>query len=251
MAVKSLEILYCGSGYVDKGVLTYHVDSGKIVEVPYMCFLIRTDDGNVLFDTGFNPDDIAKLKSMGRRLNITERDFLPNRLQEVGISPEEVNTVIVSHLHWDHAGFIGAVSHAEIIVQRVEYAFAFNAPPYARMSYFRSDFDIPELRWRLLDGDEVLMPGITAIFTPGHSPGHQSLMVELPETGTIILAADCGFLLENFENETIPGVFVNPSDALHSIKKIKLLAQVKRAQIMPTHDMQMWKAMKKPPESYK
>ncbi len=250
MKVRSLEILYNGIGVVDQSVLTYHTGAGKLVEVCYLVFLIRTDAGNILFDTGFNPADMGFLKSVRPRLKITEEDFLPNRLREVGLRPGDIDTVIVSHLHWDHGGFLGAVSQAEIIVQRTEYAFAFSAPAYARELYIQSDYDIPGLRWRLLDGDEVLMPGLTAIFTPGHSTGHQSLLVELPETGPIILGADCGFVLENFEKEIISGSFVSPSDSLHSIKKLKVLAQLKKARIVPSHDMNAWKAMKRAPERY-
>ena len=74
MSVKSLHVLYCGSLVLDKGsVLTYQVDIGKRVEVPILSYLIRTDEGNILFDTGVDCDD---LKSKIKGLKVKEEDFI-------------------------------------------------------------------------------------------------------------------------------------------------------------------------------
>jgi len=248
--IKSLHVLHCGSQPTDKGaVLTYRVDLGKIVETPMRSFLIKTDEGNILFDTGISPEIVESLRALGRQFNVTEKDLLPQRLAEIGITPEDVSTVFMSHLHYDHSGFLKAFPHAEVIIQRAEYSFAFNPPSYVEGIYVRSDFDIPGLKWRLIDGDEFLMPGITAVLTAGHSPGHQSLMVELPQSGSIILTGDCAFLSENMEKEIIPGIFYNPVDAFYSIKKLKLLAQLKNAQLLYSHDIE-WRTEGKPSEYY-
>ena len=248
--IKSLHVLHCGSQPTDKGaILTYRVDMGKIVEAPMRSFLIRTDEGNILFDAGISPEVIASFRAAGREFNVTEKDLLLQRLAEIGVAPEDIGTVILSHLHYDHCGFLKAFSHAEVIIQRAEYSFAFGALPYTEGVYVRSEFDLPGVKWRLIDGDEFLMPGVAAILTTGHTPGHQSLMLELPQTGSIILTGDSVFCRENVEEEIIPGIFYNPTDAFHSIKKLKLLAQIKNARFLYSHDIE-WQTSGQPSEYY-
>ena len=237
MVAERLDILYCGSLMVDKGgVITYHVDNGKIVEVPVLTCLIRTEKGNLLFDSGINHDDCPSLLSLGKKIKIKKEDFLLNRLREIGVAPEDVNLLFQSHLHWDHSGLLARFTKAEIIVQREEYGYAMNPPPFAEAYYRRHYYNRPDLNWRIIDGDETLMPGITAVLTAGHTPGHQSLVVDLRDKGTIILAGDCAYTHENIEKGLIPGLFVNPGQALHSLKRLKSLAKMRNAQIIYSHE---------------
>ncbi len=107
MSVRSLYVLNCGSIFIDKGNgLTYQVDVGKKVEIPVSAYLIRTEEGNILFDSGIDHDDIPYLTSIGKELKVREEDLLLTRLQEAGVSPEEINFVFQSHLHWDHSGLL-------------------------------------------------------------------------------------------------------------------------------------------------
>ena len=249
--MKNLYAFYCGSTLSDKGPLTYHVDQGKIIEVHFAAFLIKTDEGNVLFDSGIDHEDIPYLLTTGRKLNIKKNDFLLTRLNEVGVSPEQIDLIVQSHLHWDHSGLLKYFPKAQIIIQREEYSYALQPPSFAEHYYRRRNYDSPNLKWRLIDGDEVIMPGVVVVSTPGHTPGHQSLLVELPESGTILLTGDCANLSENLEKMIIPGIFVNPVQALHSLKKLKALAQVTKGKIFFAHDIKQFQTMKKPPEFYK
>lgn len=252
MSNKTLTVLYGGSTAVDKGaVLTYRVDVGKKFEVAFLAYLIKTDKGNILFDSGIDHDDIPYLLSTGRHLNIKKEDHLLTRLKEVGVSPEEIDFIFQSHLHWDHSGLLKYFPKAQIIIQREEYSFAQTAPAFAEAFYRRRNYDSPDLNWRIIDGDEILMPGIAAIFTPGHTPGHQSLLVELPESGTIILCGDSGYIIENLEKEIIPAVFFNPVQALHSLKRLNTLAKITNGQIITSHDIEQLKTTKRPPDFYK
>ncbi|MFC1978169.1 N-acyl homoserine lactonase family protein [Chloroflexota bacterium] len=249
MPVKSLHVLNCGSLVLDKGsVLTYQVDMGKKVEVPILSYLIKTDEGNILFDTGVDYDD---LKSKIEGLKVKEEDFLLTRLHEAEVPPEKIDFVFQSHLHLDHCGLLRYFHKAKIIIQRQEYGYAISPPPFAKSFYRRYYYNSPNLNWQIIDGDESLMPGVTAIFTPGHTPGHQSLMVVLPETGTVILSGDCAYMGENLDKEIIPGIFVNPSQALQSLKKLKLLAQITSGQIFHSHSTEQLETLKKPPEFYR
>jgi len=91
--VKSLHVLHLGSNLTDKGaVMTYRVDMGKIVDVPMRSFLIKMDEGNILFDAGISPKTIDYKRALGKQPNVTEKDLLPQRLAEIGIAPEDVSS---------------------------------------------------------------------------------------------------------------------------------------------------------------
>jgi glyoxylase-like metal-dependent hydrolase (beta-lactamase superfamily II) len=95
------------------------------------------------------------------------------------------------------------------------------------------NFDLPGYRWRLLDGDTELAPGLTVLRTDGHTPGHQSLLVHLPQSGPVLLTGDACYWMEHAERERVPGVVWNPTLALHSIKKIKTIARLDRRPHLP------------------
>ncbi|OLB01051.1 MAG: hypothetical protein AUH09_02350 [Candidatus Rokubacteria bacterium 13_2_20CM_70_12] len=95
------------------------------------------------------------------------------------------------------------------------------------------------------------MPGVTALRTDGHTPGHQSLLVELPETGPVILAADSCYWQEHIDKERVPGVVWNPTQALHSIKRLKTIARLTGARIFPGHDPNFWETVRQSPDAYR
>lgn len=109
---------------------------------------------------------------------------------------------------------------------------------------------MPEIRWELLDGDAEIMEGLAVLDTPGHTPGHMSLMVELPETGPVLLAADVGDLMENFEEEVLPGEAADDADALASIRRVNRLMAERDAMLMLTHDPNLLLRLRLAPESY-
>ncbi len=103
----------------------------------------------------------------------------------------------------------------------------------------------------LLDGDAELAPGVTVLRTDGHTPGHQSLLLELPETGPVILAGDSCYWQEHIDAERVPGVVWNPAAALQSIRRLKTLARLVRGRIFPGHDPVFWKAVTPAPGFYR
>ena len=95
------------------------------------------------------------------------------------------------------------------------------------------------------------MPGVTALRSDGHTPGHQSLLVELPETGPVILAGDCCYWQRSIDEEVPPGVVFDPRQAQHSIKRLKTIARLTGGRIFPSHDPVFWAQAIKPPEAYR
>ncbi len=153
----------------------------------------------------------------------------------------------VSHLHHDHAGglklFAGKVPvHAQR--RELEYGLS-NHPEPERNAIVRVDFDDPNIDWRLADGEATIAPGITAIPTYGHTPGHQSFAVELDESvggGGFVFAFDAADLTENIEHELPIGGFIDvePEETVEPIRKLKKLARDKGYQLIPGHDPEVW-----------
>jgi glyoxylase-like metal-dependent hydrolase (beta-lactamase superfamily II) len=252
--MKSLQVLFLGQdNNIPKAKVAYGVEDGKLITTSFLSFLIRTDNENILFDAGMHPDNAAHLRSQGREVIVREEDYLPSRLKEVaGLSMDDIDMIVLSHVHRDHTGWLGHFRKAEVIVQKEDYAAAVIEPaPYYNPIYPRKKYTERDIKWRLIVGDEILMPGLTVLLTPGHTRGHQVLMVDLPQSGPILLAGDAFLDLECLEKEIIPGVYADRAEALNSLKKIKVMAKLRNAKVLPTHDMECYlRQMKKPPEAY-
>jgi glyoxylase-like metal-dependent hydrolase (beta-lactamase superfamily II) len=166
----------------------------------------------------------------------------------IGVGFDEVSDVILSHLHIDHAGNLRRFRKARIWVQRDEHAHAF--APVTPQAYLKADYDLPNADWRIIDGDHVLDDGVTILSTPGHTPGHQSALIELPRSGAALLVADVGDLIENFEREILPGQATDDVKALASIRKINRLRQERDAKMFLCHDPNLIQAVRLAPDFY-
>jgi N-acyl homoserine lactone hydrolase len=168
-------------------------------------------------------------------------------LHDIGVDIDDIHAVAVSHLHHDHAGglklFAGKVPvHAQR--REVEYGLS-NHPEPERHAIARIDFDDPRIEWHLSDGEAEIAPGITAVPTYGHTPGHQSFVVELDESvggDGFVFAFDAADLTENIEHELAIGGFigVEPEETVEPIRKLKKLASDKGYQLIPGHDPHVW-----------
>lgn len=176
------------------------------VEMAYYFWLLRSPDRTVLVDTGFDP---AAGVRRGRRVLVEPL----TALARLGVEPEEVSTVLISHFHYDHVGNLGAFPHAELIVGRTELDFWTGT--IARRAQFAAHVEAPEIariaravedgRVRTTAGEEEVLPGIRAIEVGGHSPGQ--LMVEVAGTdGPVLLTSDAVHFYEEMELDRPFGV---------------------------------------------
>ncbi len=167
-------------------------DGERVIGIPG--FLLETDRGaRVLFDTGFPPayasdPGIAArdgLPRFGRLVDYGPRQTALGQLALLGLTPADIDMVILSHGHIDHVGSLSLFAHAPIVMTTRERA---DPTP----SYFGTARPMawPEATYRLIDADTPVCDGLTLIPTPGHTPGHLSALVTLPDTGRVILAAD-------------------------------------------------------------
>lgn len=251
MTVQALYALQNGFMGAQRSLLFYGEFSGDRTQIPVTCYLVRTGDALVLFDTGLSPRALPGLLRTDPEARFTDDDLLVNRLGVLGIAPSDVDLVVLSHLHYDHAGGAALFPDSELVAQRDEYAYAHHPAPFFAGFYYRKNFDLPGARWRLLDGDTELLPGVTVLRTDGHTPGHQSLLVELPETGPVVLAGDCCYWQEHLDAERVPGVVWDPTRALHSLKKLKTIARLVGGRVFPSHDPVFWQNLKHSPDPYR
>lgn len=255
--VSRLYVLLCGFEIIPKTVSTRDRGDRFLMSEPISVYLLETTQGLILVDTGVNSELINDpelcyqyFTSKGWHpapVVLPQHEILA-QFEQIGVRAQDVEHVILTHTHADHTGNLKLFRHAQISIQRLEYEHAFsgNTSP----AWFRTDYDFPDLRWNIVDGDWEVLPGLEAILTRGHTPGHQSMVVTLPQTGTLVLTADAGDLWENFEQEVLPGESVDDPAALASILRLKQIVQERNGQLLLGHDPNLIQQIKLAPEYY-
>jgi N-acyl homoserine lactone hydrolase len=215
------------------------VRDGSPVSLPVPAYLLRLDDGkNLLIDTGMSRLHITDPTATWRGTEMvdvlvpvmSEEDDLQKRLAVLDIRPSDIDYVINTHLHFDHAGNNDLFENATFFVQREHYEFAKDNPAFPNRYW-----NLPALRYELLDGESELLPGIEVILTPGHAPAHQSVMVRLAESGDFVVCGDAVYTQANFDHDSWGGQ-ADPVTARDSALKLKKIAEEQPATLLFGHD---------------
>jgi glyoxylase-like metal-dependent hydrolase (beta-lactamase superfamily II) len=246
--VERLYIMNCGEGVAgDIGRWSPGVNEGKSMDFVDTCYLIKHSQGWFLWDTGI-PDAVAAMPN-----GLTPADpkavtwkrpkTLAAQLEQIGVKPADVKAMAVSHTHPDHIGNVEMFPQATLYVQKAEYDWpgANNEPRFK-----------PSHPVELLAGDkDVFGDGsITILSTPGHTPGHQSLMVRLPRTGVVVLSGDAAHFKDNYDNRRVPVNNFNKEQSLASMQKIADTVSKEEAQFWINHDKALRDTQKMSPEFY-
>ncbi len=214
--------------------------------VPFVCYLIQMDDGkNILIDSGL-PEGVEP--PPGRPMPVFGENVV-QQLAKIGVQPNDVDMLISTHYDGDHVGYHSAFPRAEYIVQRAQHTAGQDHPRFAGTRRF---WDQPAERIRFVDGDTTLLSGVELIETSGHTPGHQSVLVRLPETGVVLLAIDAVPDQPNFKAERVPGASDdNAEQTVASTQKLLDVAEREQAALVIFgHDEVQWPTLKKLPDSY-
>ena len=211
------------------------------LEVPVPFFLIVHPQGNVLFDTG------QALELAGKTLTgnfipvLMPSDYVTAQLAKIGMKPSDITHVVLSHRHDDHFGGLDAFSGAAGYIQATE----FRDEADRRSFCARYPLD-----WHLLEGDCDLFGDtrVRIVFTPGHTLGHQSLLLKLDRAGEILLAADSAYLEETIERGTLPAC-PDHAAAVRSLERITKMRQ-SGVRVITGHDPRTWATLKLAPEFY-
>jgi len=246
--IERLYVLDCGVNQgKDQSRWSPGVNEGKPIEFSDACYLIRHAKGVLLWDTGI-PDAVAAMPDGMVVANgaITQRraKTLAAQLAEIGVKPADITYVAVSHTHGDHVGNVDMFPESTLLIQKAEVDWAFapdKRPPFKA-----------ERPMRKLDGDlDVFGDGsVTILATPGHTPGHQSLLVQLPKTGWVILSGDLAHFKDNWDNRRVASMNTSAEQTQASLKRVAELLAAKNAQLWINHDKPQSLGQKHSPEFY-
>lgn len=211
-------------------------DPDAEVEMAYYFWLLRSGERTILIDSGFHPDAGRR---RGRSCLVTPLEAL----SALGVAPESVSTVIVTHFHYDHIGNLGAFPHAELIVPQLELEFW--TDPVSRREQFASHVEEPEIdrivraqsegRVRTTAGEEEILPGVVAISAGGHSPGQQITTVKTT-AGTAVLTSDAVHFYEELRLDRPFGVIADLAAMYRAYDRINEICEEGDAVVVPGHD---------------
>jgi N-acyl homoserine lactone hydrolase len=238
--VQRLYAFNCGEARVkDVSRWSPGVNVGKPMDFSDNCYLIRHARGLMLWDTGYADAVAAMPNGLDTPLQVARRQkTLASQLAEIGVAPAQVTHIAFSHTHSDHVGNANLFTSATLYMQEPEYEAAFG-PNAAKFNFAAANYDklraSPVVK---LKGDhDVFGDGsVTVISTPGHTPGHQSLLVRLPKTGPVLLSGDAVHFQDNWENRRVPAFNFSKEESLKSMEKMAALLASTGAQLWINHD---------------
>jgi N-acyl homoserine lactone hydrolase len=246
--VEKLYVLNCGEGTAgDISRWTPGLNEGKTMDFVDSCYLVKHAKGWFLWDTGI-ADAVAAMPN-----GLTPADpkavtwrrpkTLVAQLEQLGLKPDDIKVMAVSHTHPDHTGNVELFPQAVLYVQKAEYDWpgANNEPRFK-----------PSHPVELLAGDKDVFGdgGLTILSTPGHTPGHQSLLVKLPKTGAVVLSGDAVHFRDNWDNRRVPSMNANKDQSAASMQKIADTLGKEKAQLWINHDKAQRDSQKMSPEFY-
>ncbi len=264
-----LYVFSSGSMMLGKGFLQNLAPMEPKIQVPIGFFVIKHPKGNVLFDTGNNDKLITDSTYWGKlasvfEVKMTPEDAIDAQLAKIGLKPDDIKYVVVSHMHLDHGGNVGKFPNSTLIIQDDELSFAmFPDEPFAG-GYIPGDAQVlrspvgtskPSLMDMVrLEGDYDLFGDGSVVVhrSRGHTKGSQMLMVRLPKTGSTILTGDAVYFRENIEKNLIPNIALayDPVGIVKGYDWVRRMKATENANYFTAHDPDAFKAMKKAPEFY-
>ncbi|OHV19439.1 N-acyl homoserine lactonase family protein [Rhizobium sp. RMa-01] len=244
---KRLHAFHCGYERFPNAIFDpFSSDPAGLREIPYFIYLIEHSDGLVLFDTGAHPNLIADITAyLGPEaenwgIEVHPSDDAREKLKSIGIWPTDVEHVVLSHLHYDHAGGMTSFPNAQYWIQRPEWEFAAEPAIYQEGLYIRSEYDVPSSRLNLVDGQQDMFGDGSLILvpTPGHSPGHQSLLIKGNCT-SYILAGDAAYEpdLEDIARLPAASLAWSPSAMVESRLTLRRLRDEHKSEVLCAHDI--------------
>jgi N-acyl homoserine lactone hydrolase len=246
--VDKLYILNCGEGHViDISRWSPGINVGKPMDMSENCYLLHHTQGWLLWDTGI-PDAIAAMPDGQapddpRAIYWRRPKTLASQLESVGVKPPEIKYLAISHTHPDHIGNVELFPQAMLLVQKAEYEW----PNPLGVGRFKPEHPVTKL-----EGDyDVFGDGsVTIIATPGHTPGHQSLLVKLPKTGAVLLSGDAVHFKDNWDNRRVPSINTDKDKTLASMQRMAEVLAKEKAQLWINHDKAQTDTLKHAPEFY-
>jgi N-acyl homoserine lactone hydrolase len=227
--IERMYVLYCGDIALNDAASFTPGASGPGA-LSDTCYLIKHQQGWVLWDTGL-PDSLVGMPD-GMKSNAgvwTSKKTLISQLAELGLTPPDIRYLALSHSHPDHVGNLNLFPQATLVVQKAEYDWVqpFGGPRFK-----------PEQPVIKTEGDHDLFGdgSVVLISTPGHSPGHQCLLVRLPKTGAVLLTGDAVHTRANWDSHRVPERNFNMAQSLVSLDRMAVVLKENNAQLWIGHE---------------
>ena len=229
----------------------------EMTKLPVMAVLIKHDQGNLLFDLGCNPKAGEpgywpdRLRNLEKYCHEPEQELI-NQLAFCGVKPEDIDTVVFSHMHEDHTGNAELFSHARMFAPRREFIDALlSVHTNPDTGYIKREVMAPFREFNLIDEDFELYPGIEVINLPGHTNGLLGLVIRTEKDGVLIFPQDAVFCSESYGPPArLPGGFSDSVAYLNSVEKVRRLQKKYNAKVFFAHDDKAFKTYRHAPEFY-
>ena len=251
--VKEVRLYALDCGHVDFKDMGIFADTGeldgKAGNLVTPCFVIRHPKGTLLWDTGLG-DKLAENKGGGAENGISPvvTVTLAEQLKALGLGASDVTHMAFSHMHFDHTGNANSFSGAIWLLNQAELNWATGKPtPFAIAPDTFSGYK--NAKTIMVTGDhDVFGDGSVRILkAPGHTPGHQVLVVKLAKAGTVVLSGDLYHLRDNRKNKRMPTFNSDRADTLASFDRIEKIVSNKKARFVIQHDPNDFKSLPKFP----
>ena len=252
--------LDCGHSLAnDESVWTPGENVGRSIAFSSTCWLIQRGNEWLLWDTGVPQSTLNDPKGWSTlpKLIVYHLDkSITDQLAAIGLKTSDITYVALSHTHGDHIGNVNLFPNSTVLMQRAEYEWigSFDGPNdnvNQLKALSRKLLGAPK-HLKLLEGDtDVFGDGsVTLVSTPGHTPGHQSLLVHLKNSGFIVLSGDVVHLQENFEKNTVPSLNTDQAASIASMAKIRQMMATYQAKLFINHDKAQSDTLKLLPAFY-
>lgn len=218
--------------------------------------VVKTPEGTLLWDTSCPRDWETRWAPTGLQEffpydQVSEDEYFDSRLAQIGLGVGDIDYVVASHLHFDHAGNMQLFknSNARLICNDKEKEFAFGYAGAFNGAHLKADYE--GLDFETVSGDTEILPGVTLIEAPGHTPGTMSMRVDLAESGPMIFTSDAIYLGDSYGPPASPAAIVNDLSAWYaSVEKLRGIAEASGAQMIFGHDAAQLRSMKRAPEAF-
>ncbi len=210
--------IVCGLNATDQGIMTYQREYGKRIHIPIYVYFLE-GERKVLIDTGL--EEFMVDPAVERELGIATEGF-EEGLERLGVDPGEIEIIVHTHLHNDHCENDALCPRAVLYVQKRELEFCRDPHPLDHRydEDYITDHEIVEL-----EGDAEVVPGVRVLLSDGHTPGGQSVIVDTPESGRVLITGFC-CNEKNFPDTgpaICPGVHTDALRAWDSINRVKAI----------------------------
>lgn len=240
-----ISVLYLGKMEFPKFRLVDCPDQEEMVASPAVALLIQHPTlGNILYDTG-NCEDFSKVYTpeMLHDYPITEMVNIKQALAAKGLTPEDIDLIILSHLHFDHAGglkhFVGTKAIQKVMVSEADLKNAYWSVMTGNGgAYIRSLFDVEGIRFQTINQDTQLADDLTLFLQEAHTPGVIGMILKTEHHGTILTTSDALYTAESYEKATPPGGTINKTtdEFFDNLKKIQQMQKELDADLLFGHD---------------